>query len=269
MTDPKQTSLETRGGPAKRPPFAPVLRDLPPEQASAPVDWTPWYVDDSEHIAESCEQGEIIRDLHARLTELVRLRGWQRVYVGADNYFAWMPGHPQVKVSPDAYLLDDPPRPLPRSWQTWRAGHRPPRWALEVVSEDWAKDYQDGPSKYALLGCAELVLFDPDAVRGAARNETRVPLTVFRRGEDGALARVYAGPGPAFSEQLGCWLHGRRGGYCVQLLMSEDEAGLRPIPTRAEAEAKARAEEAKAREDAEKRMRELEEQLHGAGPKKA
>ncbi|MGC4114442.1 MAG: Uma2 family endonuclease [Myxococcales bacterium] len=213
-----------------------------------------WYVDDTEHVAESPEQGEIIRDLHSRLTELARQRGWTRVYVGADNYFAWMPEHPQVRVSPNLFLLNDPPSPWPRSWQTWRPGQRPPHWALEVVSEDWAKDYQDGPAKYALLGCAELVLFDPDAVRGVTKSQSRVPLTVFRRGEDGALARVYSGPGPAYSAQLGCWLRARRDGYAVQLRLSEDEAGVRLVLNRAEAAEAARAE-------AERRLRELEEEL--------
>jgi len=276
MADSKQSDSKPPERPHKRPPFAPVLWNLPPDQAKAEVDWSGWCVDDSEHVAESPEQGEIIRDAHARLTELARLRGWEKVYVGADNYFAWVPEHPQVRVSPDLYLLDDPPRPYPRSWQTWKPGHRPPRWALEVVSEEWAKDYAEGPAKYALLGCAELVLFDPEVVRGATRAEARVVLTVFRRGEDGALARVYAGSGPAFSEQLGCWLHGRRDGYAVQLCLSEDEGGLKPILTRAEAEARAREEEArarqqeanarveeeaKARREAERRVRELEEKL--------
>lgn len=65
-----------------------------------------------------------------------------------------MESEPNVRVSPDAYLLDDPPpRPRPRMWQTWRAGHLPPRFALEVASpENWRKDYEDNPPKYSLLG---------------------------------------------------------------------------------------------------------------------
>ncbi|MBI5545439.1 MAG: Uma2 family endonuclease [Deltaproteobacteria bacterium] len=174
-----------------------------------------------------------------------------------------------MKVSPDVYLLDDPPPPpMPRNWQTWRPGHRPPRWAVEVVSDNWSKDYEDGPAKYALLGCAELVLFDPDAVLGVVRNQARAPLSVFRRGADGALAAVYSGPGPAYSEQIGCWLWARREGYLARLRLSEDEEGQRMIPTRIEAEAArareaeaARAREAEKRAEAEKRVRELEERL--------
>ena len=149
MTDRKQSGPKSRAGrlqPSAGRPFAPVPYDLSTEQAGAPADWSTWSVDDDAlHAAESCEQGEIIRELVSTLQQLARMRSWARVYIGADNYFGWMPDHPQVRVSPDVYLLDDPPAPpMPRSWQTWRAGHRPPRWAVEVVSEDWPKDYEDG-----------------------------------------------------------------------------------------------------------------------------
>ena len=295
MTDPKQTGPRCQAGrPRHRsagPPFAPVPYDLSPERAGAPVDWSTWYVDDEAmHAAESCEQGEIIRELVSTLQQLARMRAWARVYIGADNYFAWMPDRPQVRVSPDVYLLDDPPAPpMPKSWQTWKSGHRPPRWAVEVVSEDWPKDHEDGPAKYSLLGCAELVLFDPDVILGFVKKETRVPLSVFRRGADGSLARVYAGRGPAFSEQIGCWLLPRREGYVARLRLSEDAQGRHLIPTaqaeaaRAQAEAAhaqaeatraqaeavrateageaARAREAKGRAEAEERARALEERL--------
>jgi hypothetical protein len=178
------------------------------------------------------------------------------VYIGADNYFAWMPERPEVRVSPDVYLLDDPPSPpMPKSWQTWKPGHRPPRWAVEVVSEAWSKDYEDGPVKYSLLGCAELVLFDPEVVLGFVRNQKRVPLSVFRRDGDGKLAAVYAGKGPAFSEELGCWLVARREGYVARLRLSEDKDGERLIPTRVEAEAAARVREVAA--EAAARVREV------------
>jgi hypothetical protein len=171
---------------------------------------------------------------------------------------------------------------MPKSWQTWKPGHRPPRWAVEVVSEDWSKDYEQGLAKYSLLGCAELVLFDPEVVLGFVKNQRRVPLCVFRRGEGGALAAVYAGKGPAYSEQIGCWLLARREGYVARLRLSEDKDGRRLIPTKVEAEAAraqaevaraqeeaarareaeaARAREAKGRVEAEERARALEERL--------
>jgi Uma2 family endonuclease len=267
MTDPKQATPKSPGPGHRstRLPSAPIPYDLA-VQAGAPVDWSAWSVDEADHAAESCEQGAIIRELVSTLENLARVRAWARVYIGADNYFAWMPERPEVRVSPDVYLLDDPPSPpMPKSWQTWKPGHRPPRWAVEVVSEAWSKDYEDGPVKYSLLGCAELVLFDPEVVLGFVRNQKRVPLSVFRRDGDGKLAAVYAGKGPAFSEELGCWLVARREGYVARLRLSEDKDGERPIPTRVEAEAAARvrevaAETARARAEA-ARAREAEAAL--------
>ena len=86
-------------------------------------------------------------------------------------------------------------------WQTWLPGHRPPRWAVEIVSDDWKKDYEDNPLKYAQLGARELVIFDPDAALTSDRRGVRVPLQVYRRDADGAFVRVYRGEGPARSEE--------------------------------------------------------------------
>jgi Uma2 family endonuclease len=249
--------------PRARSPFAAVLRDVPADEMGAAVDWTHWYLDESGEVAESCEQGDIIRNLLSSLNELARWRGWKRIYLGADNYFAWVRKHPLVRVSPDAYLVDDPPTPLPRSWQTWLSGHRPPRWAVEIVSEDWKKDYRDAPAKYAMLGCSELVVFDPEATRGETRSASgRVPLTVFRRGEDAAFVEAYSGRSPAFSKELDCWLQARREGYAARLRLSFDEAGEQTVPTADEARTEAertRAEAERTRADAERTRAKAEE----------
>lgn len=111
--------------------------------ASKAFDWSQWYLGDP--AAVSFVQGAISRELESSLRVLARRRGWETCYVGANNYFAWI-AEPLVRVSPDVYLSDvHPPGPPYNSWQTWRPGHLPPRWALEVVSEDWRKDYRDNP----------------------------------------------------------------------------------------------------------------------------
>jgi Uma2 family endonuclease len=149
-------------------------------------------------MGESPEQHDIIKLFLQCLEEWSRERGWKNVYLGGDAFFAWVPTEPLVRVSPDVYLLDDAPEPHPASWQTWRPGVKPPRFALEVVSLDRKKDYVDGPERYAALGCKELVIFDPSAV-GAKHGDV---FTVFRRDMDGAFVQAYAGPGPVFSEEL-------------------------------------------------------------------
>jgi Uma2 family endonuclease len=205
----------------------PVLVTRPPR----PYPIIPSWIDDSTEAAESFEQGDVILALVDQLSQLARMRSWSGVTIGHDNYFSWVPENPNVRVSPDVYLVDAE-RPLTgQSWKTWLPGHRPPRWAVEVVSEDWRKDYFDGPAKYAQLGCDELVLFDPSAAAGEIRSGPRVPITVYRRRASGELERVYAGPGPAWSEQTGCWLQMRVERYRHLLRLSEDEAGERLIPT--------------------------------------
>jgi hypothetical protein len=92
-----------------------------------------------------------------------------------------------------------------RSLRTWEPGHVPPRVAIEVASDNNPeKDYLDGPAKYARLGTRELVVFDPEQRGPAGFDDV---LQVWRRDDTGAsMTRVYAGAGPAYSEELGAWL---------------------------------------------------------------
>ena len=193
----------------RRDEFPSASRNTPAAPAELPVPtppeggWSAWYLTDEDDMGESTEQGFIVRLLLAAVTELARERGWARSLVASDQFFAWVEDEPLVRVSPDIYLLDDPPHPYPDSWQTWRARHSPPRFALEVVSRDRKKDYELAPPKYDQLGARELVIFDPDAVtRPRAR---RKPLQVYRR-DDTGWHLVAAGPGPVHSAELDAWL---------------------------------------------------------------
>ncbi len=188
----------------KRPPRALILTDLPPQEADAEIDWSRWYVTDEEDMGSSIEQQAIVTLLLACLAQWSTEKGWDALLIGQDVFFAWIPREPLVRVSPDVFVVDKPPDPPPSSIQTWLPGHKPPRFALEVVSQDKTKDHEDAPLRYAQLGCTELVVFDPAAPSG--RRPDRQPLTVYRRQEDGAFARVYAGAGPAPSRELDAWL---------------------------------------------------------------
>ncbi|HEX2572493.1 MAG TPA: Uma2 family endonuclease, partial [Polyangia bacterium] len=222
------------------------------------VDWSSWYLTDEEDMGESTEHGLIIRVLLSVLLEWVRERGWSRVFVAQDQFFAWVPSQPLVRVSPDVYLMDideSLPSPLPDSWQTWLPGHRPPRFAVEVVSQDRKKDYEDAPLKYALLGARELVIFDPGAVSGRDPSQ-RMPLQLYRRNAVGAFLRVYAGAGPVHSVELDAYLIMRREGSSMRLRLARDAAGQDLVPTTEEARHQAEqrvAREAEARHQAEQR----------------
>jgi hypothetical protein len=245
------SSLSPRRAWRARRPSAFVVRDPAPEDVGARVDWSAWYLTDEEDMGESVEQTKIIRTLLSSLDELAAARGWTKMLWSGDNFFAWIREEPLVRVSPDVYLLDDPPPlPHPKMWQTWLPGHRPPRWAVEVVSEDWKKDYDEAPLKYAQLGTRELVIFDPDVALSSERRGKRVPLQVYRRDADGAFVRVYAGEGPTPSEELDAFLVVKGDGAAVRLRIARDPSGNDLVPTSEEAklaaeEAKLAAEEAK------------------------
>ncbi len=229
-----------------------VVPDPEPEEVDVRVDWSSWYLTDEEDMGQSDEQALIIDVLRSCMREVARERGWEGVYINGDQFFAWIPEKPLVRVSPDIFLIDDPPEPpRPSSWQTWKSGHRPPRFAVEIVSgEDrqiriWRKDYDDAPAKYAQLGTRELVIFDPEAAAGRSQRPERVALQLYRREVDG-FVRVHSGDAPIYSQELQIWLFVRREGEVARLRLARD-ADLRDlVPTaaeRAEAEHR-RAEEA-------------------------
>jgi Uma2 family endonuclease len=239
-----------------RPPRAlNVIRDPDPEELGVPIDWSPWYLTDEEDMGEGNEQHLVIKLLLSSLDQLARERGWQRVYIGADQFFAWVPAEPLVRVSPDVYLLDDPPEPpLPASWQTWQDGHSPPRFAVEVVSGDarhpgWRKDYEEAPQKYAQLGARELVIFDPEAAAKRAREPERIPLQLYRREADDSFVRVYRGSGPTYSAELAAHLVAVVNGPIARLRVARDPEGTDLVPTEAEALEAAERELAKLRND--------------------
>lgn len=241
-----------------------MVRDPRPEDVGAAIDWSSWYLSDEEDMGEGTEQSEIIDVLKSALRELAAERGWSRVFIGSDQFFAWLPEEPMVRVSPDVYLLDDPPPPpLPASWQIWREGHRAPRFAVEIVSGDeqhperWRKDYDQAPQKYAQLGTRELVIFDPQAALGQARDPQRVALQCYRREADGGFVRVYAGAGPFASSELAAFVVVVTDGTVARLRVARDREGRDLVPTAREA----RHAERQAREHAERELAELRARL--------
>lgn len=185
-------------------------------------------------MGEGAEQGEIIRLLLACLDAHAVERAWADRYWAGDQFFAWLPEAPLVRVSPDVYVIDDPPPPpLPASWQTWLPGHSAPRFAVEVVSEDWQKDYDAVPSKYDALGCRELVIFDPDALLGTTTIATRVPLQHFSRTADGWRC-VARGASAVWCDTIEASVVAVRVGACARLRLGRDREGRDLVPTATE-----------------------------------
>jgi Uma2 family endonuclease len=227
-------------------------------------DWRRWYLRDEDDVGNSPDQNDAIDDFTASALTRAHELGWTNVRVASDEFFAWVKKHPLVRVSPDTFVLDDPPPgQRPEMWETWRPGIRAPRFALEVVSDKSPrKDLVQGPEKYHQLGTRELVIFDQTVAEGKHPRSKRVPLEVWRRTPKGRFRRVYRGGAPAWSEELQAALvitFDITGAALLRL--ARDEQGTQLIPTTTEARAEAerqRAEAERQRVEAERRSTEAE-----------
>src|ERR1700687_1414402 len=98
---------------------------------------------------------EILRPLLERFLASKK-RPW---FVGADQFIYWAQYDPMRSVAPDIYVLPgvEPGIRFP-CWKFWETGIVP-TFALEVVSKDRVKDYEDAPRRYDQLGVEELAIF--------------------------------------------------------------------------------------------------------------
>lgn len=226
-----------------------------------PAENPQWVLDDDEErMPESPLQGEVCRLLMAILARWTSHRGASAL-VGGHVALRWDPAHPRAGVDPDVYLIEPAPplKPDDRSVRTWIDGHSAPRVAVEVVSNATAEeDYHQKPAKYAVSGTRELWVFDP--LRLGPEGEAQV-LQVWKRLRRNGFRRVYAGDGPAYSEELGAWLVVTDEG--LRLRIADDEEGRMLWPTAEEAERAAREAERGAKE-AEREAKEAEREAKEA-----
>lgn len=118
------------------------------------------------------------------------------VFVNSNQFFYYQKGDPRAVVAPDVYTIDDVAlHPIEvRSWKTWEPDVRPPTLAIEIVSDEYRKDYADAMvERYQQLGVRELVRYDPTH-RGRRKREL---LAHFVRDENGQLVRQ-----PVFGDRL-------------------------------------------------------------------
>ncbi|MFM2070954.1 MAG: hypothetical protein RLZZ623_1217, partial [Actinomycetota bacterium] len=139
---------------------------------------------------------------------------------------------PTQRVSPDIYVLSGvAPRTRVTSWKTWEKGIVP-SFALEIVSKDWEKDYVEAPERYADVGVAELVIFDP----APERHADGVRWQVFRRVAGRRLARVAAnGSDRVRSKTLGGFLRAVGEGDELRVRIGGGPNGDELFPTGEEA----------------------------------
>ncbi len=205
------------------------------------------------------------------------LRSQSPLFSCADQFWYYSEGDTHKCLAPDVYVLPKTdPTLAPSCWRLWEL-ECPPLFALEIVSSDVDKDYEETPRAYAQTGVRELVIFDPEApklaaVSGAKPERVRVRWQIWRRGTNGQWSReVESNEDRVHSQSLCCWLRlvGKGDARLLrlglgptgdELFLSSDE---REVFERSEKE-RERSEkerEREARERAEERIRSLEAEL--------
>jgi Uma2 family endonuclease len=206
------------------------------------------FVLNEENAPESALHDQIVR-LIIEILLAWQARTKANAMVGRNIALRWNAASPRQGVDPDAYVVEPPPPEgiAVTSLCTWKPGHHPPRIAVEVVSESTAaKDYGDGPDRYAASGTKELWIFDPLGLGADARGGSH-RLQVWHRAADGGFRRIYAGDGPARSEELGAFLVVVRDPAPL-LRISDDADGTSLWPTAEETERAAKEAERAAKE---------------------
>jgi hypothetical protein len=167
------------------------------------------------------------------------------VRTGHDQFFYWSKGDPTQRIAPDVYVLDVAgPDDFVGVWKVWE-GPYAPALAIEIVGDDWHKDYDHAPVQYSTLGARELIIYDPWVTQ---KSRKRVRWQVYRRVEGGNLVHAHSTNGPTvYSHVLGCWLRrvvGEDGKALVRVATDEDGASLVATDDEAVREADERAADA-------------------------
>ena len=235
-----------------------------------------WRLDEDD-MPEIPLHDQIIQLLELLLAAYVE-RTHRSALVTSNLGCRWDPDDARVGTDPDVVLIEPAPPEgeFVTTLRVWEPGHRPPRVAVEVVSENSAeKDYLEAPLRCGRLGAKELWVFDPQ-LQGPSSTGGPFRLQVWRLGQ-GGMSRSYAGAGPARTEELGAWLvvtdAGRRlrlaedaSGQALWQTSDEERAqraeGARLLAEDGRQKAEGEREEQRKRaEAAEARVRELEAQI--------
>lgn len=212
------------------------------------------------HFPVAAEVPETTRHLELRTALFLVLKAnfSAEATIGSDQFVYWDPTSPSECLAPDAFLrLGSPHAPFD-SWKVWE--HGAPEVAVEILSDSDARDlrWEEKLGKYRRLGVKELVRFDPV--------DTAAPLRLWTFLEGDCVERILESPRAGWSEVLHLfWVVVEDSAIGSVLRLSRDGQGMDLLPTQEEIERKAKDAERRAREAAEQRVRELEEELAHRG----
>ncbi len=222
-----------------------------------PHDPTVYPIEDD--VGEGSLQRFISEMLRALVEQWLKSQG-KPTFVGADQFFYWKQFDPSEGIAPDVYVVPGAPLDIRVDcWKRWVDGFVP-SFVFEIVSRDVDKDYRRSPAKYARLGVAELVVFDPDF----QDRPNRVRWQVFRKTEEGFFLELQTNADRVWSSVLGCHLCVVGEGAGMRVRIAYGPGGETLLPTDAEAREQERhaRERVEATLEAERRARaDLEAEL--------
>ncbi len=125
-------------------------------------------------------------------------------HAGGNTFLYYVKGDTARRIAPDVYVLPGIPQSkLGKVWKLWELD-APPTLAVEIVSNDKGKDYDEAPAIHAQIGTKEVVIYDPEV---SPRSKARFRFQVFRQLPRRGLRRVEATQADRVRcESLGCVL---------------------------------------------------------------
>jgi hypothetical protein len=160
--------------------------------------------------------------------------------IGSEQFLYWNAADSTRCLAPDAVVRVGVPDATFKRWKTWEEGGVPDL-AVEIVSDSDRRSWTDKLADYRELGIKELVRFDPSAAEGGR-------LRIWDRVNEDLVERVVTGDhSPCLTLGLD-WVVSPVEDQPVGLRLADGDGRLVEVPEEA----------------AERRIRELEEQLRQA-----
>ncbi len=120
---------------------------------------------ESDHMGESGLQKWVCDLLIGLLRSFFDEKMDRPMLVGGNQFFYMKEGSPEQCIAPDVYVIEDELTQLPdvKSWRLWEHEGKGPALAIEVVSDEYEKDYDPRMLvRYQDLGTREVVRYDPE-----------------------------------------------------------------------------------------------------------
>ena len=239
---------------AKRPDARAELHYNPPmtQSAVAPASTTrPRYLETPTPLifpsTERVPETQLHLELRTLLYRLLQDHLGLRATIGSEQFVYYAANDPKQCLAPDVFVKQVPSTGDITVWKTWERGA--PDVAVEIVSDSDTPElpWQEKLSRYACLGAKQIVRFDPKAKDGAR-------LRIWDRVDETLAEREVIGDCAVSNVLSVTWVVAPTAGRPVTLRIATDEAGTELVPTQVEA-----------RQEAETRIRELEEELRKRG----